>query len=442
MLKNENTIPAVRNYLIVSIVLYVLLCAYSFLLGYKNNVPSYLEAGRLLVVFNFLLFTFLAFTDLKPSRLFLFNAILFFTIVIVIKYLYVQEGLSIFGGHKDSDGIIKITMHYGDKSFGEYVDILINKYRFNAADLGIFATNYFLYQLNPDKNFIAIGILFFSTIALFISTVLLYKIQLQLEIDKRLARLSTIFFVAFPYTIWVGAAGLKEIVFVTLILASLYLIVRVSNQRRLSLILLASVAIAFTGLFRTVIMVILLLTLIVAVFVTERSKKLFLWFSIVAIIIGGILLPTILEYMFGRTEESTEALLDYRFQNKLPDGWVGKAFLWFLGLFGPLPNLSRDGTQFICSIAMFLKGAFTLSFLLGVYEIIKKELRSYYPLVIFALCNIAMVSHTGVGLDMRFHYTYMPVFFVIAFNSHKNRPTLYFVYLFLYSALVYLYMMR
>ena len=89
---------------------------------------------------------------------------------------------------------------------------------------------------------------------------------------------------------------------------------------------------------------------------------------------------------------------------------------------GPFPVFDRSAIYSIeFSQAVFVKDVLGLSFFLGIYDKIKRLDIVYLPLLIYILFNIVMMIMAGVTLDLRYHMTYLPFFFLIAVPYLKKK---------------------
>lgn len=102
------------------------------------------------------------------------------------------------------------------------------------------------------------------------------------------------------------------------------------------------------------------------------------------------------------------------------------------GFFGPFPNMNRMFPfGFVFSFGLLIKDFISPLFISNIISIIRIKNIIYYPLLCFCAANILMMIISGVSLDMRYHITYIPFFFIIAlapFNMIFEKYKLWIIW--------------
>ena len=102
LLKEQNNVRYLRFYLLLCYLVYITMAFYYSMLGYKEDIPTYMVQCRLFLSFSYMFMLVLSFTTVKPRNLFLFNAIMFLLLVLLMKMTYYNEVLGEYGAARDS----------------------------------------------------------------------------------------------------------------------------------------------------------------------------------------------------------------------------------------------------------------------------------------------------------------------------------------------------
>ena len=126
---------------------------YFMLIGYKDEVPFYMEIGRFVINIYFVGMLLMTRTSIRPQKLFIFNALAITLIVLFMKYMFMIEDVGDFSVAIDSYTYLEKTLKYADMDFLSFVDRLIddNLYR---DDFGFFTVTYLFAKIYPSKYII------------------------------------------------------------------------------------------------------------------------------------------------------------------------------------------------------------------------------------------------------------------------------------------------
>lgn len=440
-IKKDSTY--LKHYVSFAILLYVVVAiGYMVLGGYKEDIPSYMETDRLLVVGYYMLMLGLAFTRNNIKTIAFVNSVLFLIVVVTIKMTYAESGLDIFGNAHDSYGYLNAVMKYGDLSYSDYWEHVLRARRLSTADLGYFTIVYLCYHIYPDFNAVVLLLLIINVICIYISTIYMYKIQQLFDCYQPFSKFTALLYASSPFVVMTAVSGLKEIVFVTIIILAVYYITISYFHRTITNIAIAFIFSFLCIYFRTAVAFMLFISLIVSITITEYNKKVYLSVIVFSLFFTGFLLPLILEQFMQVSLDDIMDVAERRY-DAANSGVNTSIVSTMSGLLGPFPNFDRQGSYaFIHSMALFMKNAFNIFFFFGIYHIVKSQEIKFYPVLIFVSLSIMMVIIAGVSLDMRFHITYLPFFYIIAINAFKKHIAIDFSFLLLMLAIIYIYSTR
>lgn len=136
-----------------------------------------------------------------------------------------------------------------------------------------------------------------------------------------------------------------------------------------------------------------------------------------------IITPFIIEDVMGLSLEIIVKATAWRIERSAAGQASYAGYLPVLAaVLGPFPIFDRAAIYSIeFSQAVFVKDVLGLSFYLGVYDKINRLDINFLPLIIYIVLNLFMMIFAGVTLDIRYHMTYLPFFFLIAIPYLKKK---------------------
>lgn len=418
-----TTIPIkkVAAFFIMLFILYIGFAVYFHLVGYKMEIPEYMHYDRVIMSLYYFMMIALCFIKIEKNTLFIVVVTFFLLTVLYVKQTYLSAGLEEFGISVDSYKYMDYAVKYYTYPYNEFVDKLYQTGIYRFDDLGYFSFIYYTYSFFPDYKTTTYLVVIVNVLLLYVSMSYIYKSLALLKYGDFIGKLSSVLYGASPFLIVTVSCGLKEVMFNTFIILAIYSILRVTIKRSLFHILWALVWIFACSLFRSATYYILLICLIVAATLTKRNSRLYLIIIVSVMIFSSILLPYLVERLFGVSLEFLLEVSDYRYTgtDKSYKNIVGL----LAGLLGPFPNFDRPAEYaFMHSVYAFISCFMRIYFFVAIYKVIKNNQYVYYPIILYVFMTMVMNIVSGVTLDMRFHITYMPVFFILAVPYMRLRP--------------------
>lgn len=440
----ENIRNTAYNKNIVLFCLFIILTLFYSLSGYKEPIPAYMVWMRLILAMFCLLTVIIGIKSriIFPLQL-KFCAVGMLLLGFLLRFFFVDNGEDVFGPSYDSYAYLNYGTSFSGLSYFPFLDKL-TYIGYNRDDFGYFSIVYWTAQLVHDKYCVAMILFIVNVFILYYSAIYLYKLGVVLGLTPMAAKVASITWISFPFLATTIACGLKEVVFCSIIIFAMYHICAYRERKRIVNLLYALLFVVCTFFFRTAIGFILILSLLVCSVITPKNKKKMMFLGIVLILLMNILLPLVIGVM-GVSSESVMATADARMSAKESSGSVSMFLPILASLFGPFPNMNRtDSYGFMHGYGLFLKCGLSFFFLYGVLCKIKELNIKWIPIILFILCNLLMLNVAGTTLDMRFHITYIPFFFLLTFDAmqayeYKYCYSLYIIFVVL---LVYMYNMR
>lgn len=431
------------KYIFIATIIYFIMSLYFMLIGYKDEVPFYMEIGRFVINIYFVGMLLMTRTSIRPQKLFIFNALAITLIVLFMKYMFMIEDVGDFSVAIDSYTYLEKTLKYADLDFLSFVDRLIddNLYR---DDFGFFTVAYLFAKIYPSKYIIIYGVIALNGLCLYVSMKYLYKLQMMLTNNHRMSILTSVLYASSPFVIVTDMMGLKEIVFVTLVIMEFYFIYKAMLNKDKTCLLWALPFVFLCIYFRTAIFYMALIALILSLFSNLRYGKMLMYAIIIVFILGSTVLPYVIERFMGVSLDFIMSVADYRTSKAMKgQASYGQYVPLLAGLIGPFPNIDRSSLFAIMnSLSVYIKMALSFSFIMSIYIIVKKIEYKYIPMVFFIFFNVWMTIISGVSLDLRYHITYLPFFFIICSTFYKKHRFYDNIYLAVTVILVFLFSAR
>ena len=443
-LNNCNSdILYLRKFTIIALFIYFVMALVYFLVGYREPVPFYMESSRFMIFVYTTCMLMASYFNVSTKNLFIANALFYLLLVIIIRYSYSHEGLDYFATAIDPYTYLEYAVKFGDEDLAIFLKKL-SGIGFYRDDWGYFFVLRMLYKIYPDIYFIIYGAIFLNIIAIYISSIFLYKLQMLLTNSDLLSRVTSVFYSSSAFLVITTANGLKEVIFLTFIIISMFYIYKTKYKFSYSSLFWALFSMSFCLFFRTAVFFMLFISLIIALTINSKNKKIYLIGIISALFLVGVLLPFVVNNLMdadlGQVTKTAEHRISIR-------GYKGAFYSQIVPLlsaiFGPFPNFDRVGDYAIIhSLTPFMKCFFSSMFVMGLYSIVRYLKEDYVPLVAYIFFSILMTVMSGVSLDMRYHLTYFPFFLMISFNFIKKRKLLDYSYIFMAIGLIYFYSTR
>ncbi|MBR3101750.1 MAG: hypothetical protein IKH19_08360 [Muribaculaceae bacterium] len=439
----QNRFKYLRFYFVIAFFVYITLAFYYSMMGYKEDIPTYMVQCRIFLSFSYIFMIMMSFTTVKARNLFLFNAVMFLLLVLYMKMTYYTEGVKEYGAAKDSYRYLSQTVQYGHLPLKKFL-IQLRHLDYTRSDYGYFFLTYLVYNIYPDKMFVVYGMIFVNTLCVFASSFGLYRLQKFFSPSETSAKLVAILWTASPFLVMTVANGLKEVVFVTIIIHAFRSLYVFGHKRNMLHGIIAFFWIYLCLYFRAAVFYIFLLSALTIIFVDNKNKKLFLYLIVLAALLSGTLVPIIIEKVFGTSFENIMNTTDYRLNHADTSNKLYTMVLPLLSaIVGPFPNFDRQGSySFMHSLAIYMKTVCGFFYIHGVFKIFYGMLKEYYPLLVYILCSILMTVTAGVSLDIRFHATFLPFVFLIIINLFERKPKWDFMYLSAVVIMIYIYSTR
>lgn len=439
----ENVKNIAYNKNIALFCIFILLAIFYGFNGYKEPIPLYMVGTRFILAVFCLSSVIIGIKSrINFSLLLKFSTIGTLLLVFLLRFFFMNNGEDVFGPSYDSYSYLTYGSSFSNLTYFSFLDKLIF-IGFNRDDFGFFSIVYWVAQVVHDKYYIATILAILNVLILYYSAMYLYKLGVMLGTNQMVAKIASITWITFPFLVVTIACGLKEVIFCSIIIFAMYHINAYKVRTSIVNLLYALLFIVFAFFFRTAIGLMLILSLLVCLVITQNNKKKIMFLGVLSVLLMNVLLSFVIGLM-GTDSDSVMATASARMSAKESSGGVSLVLPFVASLLGPFPNMNRtDSYGFIHGYGLFLKCGLSFFFLYGVWNKLKKIDIRWIPIIVFIFCNILMLIIAGTTLDMRYHITYIPFFFLLVFDTMQvYKYKYYFFYTIFVLVLVFIYNTR
>lgn len=407
----------------ITIFSFILFASYFYLTGYKQPIPLYLEYMRVALTITYCCTIFLAMShNLSKPFFFSYLFISFLFLSFSLQQIMLYATNTIYGETNDSYVYLSIGIKYQELGLGDFWTKILKFSYINLDDLGFTTVMHFCAKpFGQDVVSIATSLIVVNSVIYVIGAYYLYRLCILFWDDEQRARIATGLWAGFSTLITTSAGGAKEVIFTAIIVIAMYQIYAYKESPTLPRLLRALFFISLCILFRFAICYALVLSLLTIIFTNENNKRAVLKVAFFGILFSGFILSFILPALTGVTYEHILNVADSRFAKTKSSGFlVSTIFPSISMLIGPYPNMDRaDSKGFMYGFSLLLKDFITPFFISAVYGIICNYSYRFYPVLVFIVCNLMMLLVSGVTLDIRYHITYMPFFFLLVMAPYN-----------------------
>ncbi len=295
----------------------------------------------------------------------------------------------------------------------------IDDYGFNS----IICITYKLFGSDIGIN----ALVLFNAIACTWGCILLYRLSYLLSKDKYASRYAALLLNSFTYCVYTAATGLKENFFCLIVIYAMYELIRYSTNSRFSSLVLFLFGAFLCLFFRLAVFFIYIVVLAVTLALKHKIfyQHVKLW-SIICGCVGIVLLGLVID-MIANTRGAMAVNQNYVDAIKSGKNLFVYTATNIMTVFtGPIPNFIAD-TEKQNYITLWNFGAFIRFVLSGylfysIYMILKKQLRRYYPLIVFIVLHSIMLVVTMFAIQDRYQMIQLPfVLILIAYGINHLR---------------------
>jgi hypothetical protein len=416
------SIVTLRHIMRLIICAFILFALYFYLVGYKEEVPNYMEYMRGIITIGYCTVIYMSMNrNISRQVFFTYLFVSFYLLSVILQYSMIHAAHRLFGFSSDAYTYIAYGMNYRDLGILDFWKVILSTNRID--DLGFNTIVFWCAKIcGRDALSIANLLIFLNSIIYIIGVYYFYQLCVTLLDDKHRARIATGLWAGFSTLIITNASGVKEVIFTAIIVIAMYCIYKYKESPTRSNLLRALLFIGLCILFRFVICYALVLSLLTIIFTNENNKKAILIFFFSGILFSSailsLLLPTLTGYTYEQIVKGTD-IIQGRI-HAISNVFTASLYPTVSTFLGPFPNINRTNMGgFMYGFALLLKNFFSPYFLSAIYSIIRNCSYRFYPILVYITGNLMLVLITRSALDIRFHITYIPFFFLLIFIPQK-----------------------
>lgn len=293
----------------------------------------------------------------------------------------------------------------------ESINFFLSIYQYD--DLGALLYISTLYRIIPDTLFVN----FLNLICGVIAANVLYKTA-RFYMHPRYAFMTSITFFSSSFVFLFHSSGLKESLFILIVLSSSYYFLNYINNRQIGSLFFSVVLGLLILLLRPAV-----LAMLVAAF--GISMALNRYGSSTRNLIIAAFMAIAFIYMSGTLDRLMQTFTSFEQSIMIREDATSLAgeriaiYAAALSSFlGPLPNvIVREGKEnnSLYAMGLILRVLLAVPFWLGFILIIKKRLSQFFPFLLFSVMGMGALFFIMESYELRYHITYLPFVYLIAF---------------------------
>lgn len=399
--------------------------ALAYYIGYKDNIQSYM----IIIQFGGGLYYFISLyygPKFKTLNQILFSIFIYnFFNSLILRLIFYEYYELPFGEAIDSYTYDALGIKFHDASFMKFL-----KYQqigFNIDDYGYSSFIIFIYKIF-GPSFGREILLLLNALFVTLSSYFFYQTLRTLNFSREKSQIGMIIWGFYPFLYVTTSVGLKETIFCSIIVVTLYYIIKFKQSRSIKNLILVLILIACTLFFRQAVSLMLLISFLISTISNRRNHKSILVYialgSILIIIFGSFLLLKVT----GISLEQVIATAQWR-NEQMGSNISGNSIQIIASIFGPFPNFTRYVQYGIYhSVGLLFKDIMSIFCISGIYLILKKGEYKLFGICFYYLIGILMLIVGGVALDMRYAITFFPAFIILLMYGLDNLKSKLLIY--------------
>lgn len=369
---------------------------------YYINAFNYFSAN----VYGIVLLAFCRNLDFRKEYLYF----LYFTgLVLAVKFIFLSVNNSYFAySPGDSWDYHLLATNMAELSFEGSMNLLNSTY--TPDDWGFPFVMYLLYSIVASPFVLTI----FNIICVLLTFRMVRYMGRQF-MSNEASDVAALIIGCSQYMIFFSATGLKEVLMVTIIIASFYYYFKYLRSQN-NWFLFISIAIAVVLIFFRIPLVLFILIAIVFNQIRNSDAK----FKNAALIVfvcfasAALWLVSDLIYRYIRLAQNVGELKASGFSYSSGFTYVVALISGFLGPLPTLVPIEENVNNAFYAGSLFLKVLISPFFLIGIYKIAKNKNKYLIPLLVFCICEIFSLTYILESFEFRKSLPHIPFVIMIA----------------------------
>ncbi len=332
--------------------------------------------------------------------------------IIFMAISYVYEGDTFMFNKNDAMLYYKNSVRAYDIGFLSNMAIIVKKWPFD--DWGAFFYDSLLMAIIPSKLFLNLSYMLTGSI----SSVLLFRISRHYMPDVY-AFMGALAYGTSSFLILFHCTFLKESLFVTLIICTVYNICRLIHKESPFAIIGFIFFLTILFFFRPAVAIFIIISYFVY-FAIKKSGSAISFFIYLGVI---VILIISLRYMMDMAEHYTatgEDKMANSINSKVYSGGFNKFVDLFGGLFGPFPTLFTKPNSMPSTIQFYAPGLtyrlfMALPLWAGLFFILKNKVLELFPIASFILVEMLATGMVTASLELRKVFPHIPFTYIVSF---------------------------
>ena len=313
-----------------------------------------------------------------------------------------------------SDAMIyyKESIRAYDIGLFQNVERIVQKYKYD--DWGSLFYDSFFMSIIPDKLFLNLSYMMVGSI----SSVLLFRICCH-YMPNAYAFVAALAYGTSSFAITFHCTFLKESLFVTVVICTMYNICRLIHKESNQAIFGVIFSLSLLFFFRPAVAAFVIIGFSVYFAIKLHGSALSLFMYMAGVIVLLVALRSMMDMADAYSAGSEEKLV-LSGNGKSYSGGFNTFVNLFGGLFGPFPTFFTKTDSMPTTIQFYSSGLtyrlfFILPFLTGIFLILKNKVLELFPIVVFILVEMLATSMVSASLELRKVMPHIPFTYIVSF---------------------------
>lgn len=332
------------------------------------------------------------------------------TVLMAVSYIY--DGDTFMFNKGDAILYYKDSIRAYDVGLIKNMTFIMKKWEFD--DWGSFFFDSLLMSIIPDKLFLNSAYMLCGGI----SSVLLFRIGRH-YMPNTYAFIGALAYGTSSFLVSFHCTFLKESLFVTLIICTMYHICRFVHKESPYASFCAIIFLGLLFFFRPAVAAFIIMSFSIYFAIKMRGSALSLFMYMVLIVIFLIAMRSMMD-MADRYSSGGEEKLALSGNDKAYSGGFNTFVNLFGGFCGPFPTIFTKQGEMPSSIQFYASGLtyklfLILPFWAGVFLVFKNKLFELFPITIFILVEMLACGMVVASLELRKVMPHVPLTYIISF---------------------------
>ncbi len=319
----------------------------------------------------------------------------------------------------------KIANESKDLSIIQFIKTLNKKYDLSISDYGFPFIRYLIAQITKNTTIQNYLLVILNSILISFSSKILGLLANNF-LNQENTKALILFWGLNPFSIYTSPSGMKENVFIFIIIITFYFLQKYYSYNKKKYLFLFFTFLILTFFFRWFITIFILTVFLFKKLYQSTALNKFLPLIFIGLPLIGLFFASFINFLgINNNPFINTALAVQEYRAGGTEGYIANFISSWVGPFPSIIYVSQKA-PLIYAIGNLIKMVLSFYFIFGIYFVYKYKIKKLYPIVLYIIFNIFLVVVSNTALDMRFQYTMLPFYLMLSFFGiqYYNKKTI------------------